>query len=317
VTGSICAGSNPRITAAVCAYNAAAFLPDCITSLMDQCIAHDEYEVLLIDNNSTDDTNAIIRAAQRRYGVRLRLFTEREQGLSAARNCALTHAKSPVVAYVDADAVADTGWLAAILACIDEFPRSAVVGGRIEVQWDSPKPRWWDDRLDEAMGRFSPRSDQGMLKYPGYPYGGNFAVRTEAARELGGFCRGLGRKGAKLMAGEEGELCLRLERQGWTIHYTPHALIHHRATADRLTRPYILRRAFHHGRAQYRLEANHDFESGLYASPVGLLRGVILNALRWNLKMPYFKYLFFRVGYHYERLAKKLWRRARADSDGP
>ena len=119
------------------------------------------------------------------------------------------------------------------------------------------------------------------------------------------------------MAGEEGELCLRLERQGWTIHYTPHALIHHRATADRLTRPYILQRAFHHGRAQYRIEANHDFESGLYASPVGLLRGVILNALRWDLKMPYFKYLFFRVGYHYERLAKKLRRHARADSGSP
>ena len=86
--------SRPRISVAVCAYNAAAFLPDCIASLMAKCIAPAEYEVLVIDNNSTDNTSAVIRAAQERYGARLKLLTEQEQGLSAARNCALNRAES-------------------------------------------------------------------------------------------------------------------------------------------------------------------------------------------------------------------------------
>ncbi len=295
----------PRISVVVCAYNAAAFLSDCIDSVMEQITPTDQYEVLLIDNNSEDNSRDVIRDLKEAYGSRLKVLTELRPGLSAARNRALAEADSQLIAFVDADAIVEPNWLSSLLAAFDAHPSAAVVGGRIEVQWDAPKPVWWDHRLDEAMGHFSPHDKHCVLLYPQFPYGGNFAVRADAVRAVGNFEVKLGRKGEKLLAGEEGELCLRLVKAKWEIHYTPAAVIHHRATAGRLTRRFILRRAFNHGRSQYLLESLHSFESGLYLSWPGMLWSFVRNGFRLNWNMPYFKFILFRVGYQYQRLRSR------------
>lgn len=137
------------------------------------------------------------------------------------------------------------------------------------------------------------------------PKWNHFAVRVGAVRAVGNFEVKLGRKGEKLLAGEEGELCLRLEEANWEIHYTPTAVIHHRATANRLTRRFILRRAFNHGRSQYLLESLHSFESGLYLPWSGILWSCVRNGLRLNWNLPYFKFLLFRVGYQYQRFQSR------------
>ena len=294
-----------RISVVVCAYNEAAFLRDCIDSVMDQITPADQYEVLLIDNNSNDGSGDVIRDLKEAYGSRLRLFTERQPGLSAARNRALAEADSPLIAFLDADAVVESDWLSGLLVAFAEHPSAAVVGGRIEVQWDAPKPRWWDNRLDEAMGYFSPHDKHCVLQFPRFPYGGNFAVRVGAVRAVGNFDVKLGPNGEQVLAGEEGELCMRLVEANWEIHYTPAAVIHHRATADRLTRRFVLRRAFYHGRSQYLLESLNNFESGRYLSWLGILWNCVRNGLRLNWNMPYFKFLLLRVGYQYERLHSK------------
>ena len=268
---------------------------------MAQTLPGDAYEVLVVDNNSTDETPNILRELKERCGHRLRVVSETQQGLSHARNRALADAAAPLVAFLDADSVAEERWLESMADVFDAHPRAGVVGGRIEVQWDAPKPRWWDDRLDEAMGRFSPSDRQTQLQYPRFPYGGNFAVRTAAIDEVGGFLTHLGRSGTGLLAGEEGELCLRMEQDGWEIHYTPAAPVHHRATRERLTRRFILRRAFNHGRSQYLMEARHGFESGLYLSRARVLSNLLANLVRMNWKLPYLKFICFRIGYHYQR----------------
>lgn len=297
--------TEPKISVAVCAHNAARFLPDVIRSLMSQTLPPEKYEVLLVNNASTDDSGAVIEKLSQEYGGRLRRIIEPRRGLSTARNRALADASAPLVAFIDADAVADENWLEVVLATFDAHPRAGVVGGRIEVLWEEDVPAWWDARLDEAMGKFSPSDEHLTLAYPQYPYGGNFAVRTAAIREVGGFEADLGRNGAKLLAGEEGELCWRMQQSNWEIHYDPGAIIHHRALADRLTRRYILRRAFNHGRSQNMLEGRHGFESGLYLSRTGLLWNLLTSAARLNWNMPYFKFIFFRMGYQYQRTISK------------
>lgn len=293
--------ADARITAAICAYNAAHHLADVVESVLAQTLPTDAYQVLVVNNNSTDETPNILRELRERFGHRLRVVSETQQGLSHARNRALAEAAAPLIAFLDADAVAEECWLESIADVFDAHPRAGVVGGRIEVQWDAPKPRWWDDRLDEAMGRFSPSDRQTQLRYPRFPYGGNFAVRSVAINEVGGFLPHLGRSGIGLLAGEEGELCLRMEQHGWEIHYTPAAPVHHRATRERLTRRFILRRAFNHGRSQYLMEARHGFESGLYLSRTRLLSNLLTNLIRMNWNLPYLKFICFRIGYHYQR----------------
>ncbi|MCH8853257.1 MAG: glycosyltransferase, partial [Planctomycetes bacterium] len=102
--------AGPRISAVVCAYNAAAFLRDCIDSIMDQITPAEQYEVLLIDNNSNDRSCDVIRDLKEAYGNRLKVLTELRPGLSAARNLALAEADSDLIAFVDADAIV-AAWL--------------------------------------------------------------------------------------------------------------------------------------------------------------------------------------------------------------
>ena len=293
---------SPVITAVICAHNEAGFLEDAVDSLMGQSLPAFEREVLVIDNASTDGSDAVLAKLGRRHGRRrLRTVREERLGLCHARNRALAEASAPLVALIDADAVADPRWLDAIVRTFARGPEIGAVGGPIRIRWDHPTPRWWTDRLAEALNEYRPAEQSVQLHYPRYPYGTNLAVRVDAAQAAGGFDPRLDRQGRHLLAGGDGELCLRLEKAGWTTWYEPQALVHHRTTANRLRRRYIFRSAFHHGRSQYLIEHRHGFESGRYLSWPGIA-GHLVSALgRGRLDLPCVKFILFRAGYHWQR----------------
>lgn len=295
-----------QITAAICAHNDAAVLRDAVASVMKQTLPGSNYEVLVIDNASTDGTGCVGADLQVIYGKRLKVYREQRLGLSHARNRALSEASAPIVAFIDADAVADPGWLEAMVEAFEHCDRAGVVGGPVRIQWDQPRPRWWDDRLGEALNAYRPGDEPMSLGYPRYPYGTNFALRADSAEAVGGFRAGLGRRGHDLTAGEESEICLRFQRAGWEIRFTPHAMVHHRTAADRLHRRYILRRAWNHGRSQFLVEFMHGFESGRYLSWAGILGRITTNLLRLRCDLPFAKFILFRVGYQYQRTLARL-----------
>lgn len=291
----------PRITVAICAWNEADVLADAVASVMNQSLPEHEYDVVVVDNRSTDGTGRILEELRGVYGRRFRSCREEQPGLSYARNRALVEAKAPLVAFIDADALAEPAWLAAIVESFADRERVGAVGGPVRIRWDRPRPHWWDDRLGEAMNEFQPHDKPRKLEYPHYPYGTNLAVRVSAVRDLGGFDAGLGRCGSNLCAGEDGELCLRLERAGWEVRFVPDALVHHRTIASRLRRRYILKRAFNHGRSQYIVESRHGFESGRYLTWPGIAGRLLSAVLRFRVDLPFLKFVLFRIGYHYQR----------------
>jgi len=296
-----------RITVAIPAHNEAAFLPDAVRSVMEQSLAREAYEVLVIDNASTDETVAVMALLLEEFAEdakagRLRLISEMRPGLSHARNRALAEARGEFLALLDADAVATPGWLGGLEKAFSRSEGIVAVGGAIYVRWDHPQPGWWDERLAEAFNYYDRGGEGHRLEYPRYPYGTNLALRVEAARKAGGFLEGLGRKGRQLLAGEDGEMCLRLEKGGGEVWYAPGALVYHRTTESRLTRGYILRRAFHHGRSQYLMERVHGFESGRYLGWSRIVGRIILTLLTFRCGMPFLKFITFRIGYHRERL---------------
>lgn len=298
-----------RITVAICAHNEAPYLADCVASVMRQTFVRlsPHYEVVVIDNRSTDSTPALLADLQRMYGGRLAVYCEERLGLSHARNRALREASAPLVAFLDADAVAEPDWLEGVLEAFSHSDRVGAVGGPVRVQWDHPRPRWWSAPLDEALNAFEPGDGSMRLSYPHYPYGTNFAVRVRAMERVrgvggeGGFAAALGRSGASLGAAEDGEVCLRLERAGWEIRLAPSAVVHHRTAPARLTRRYVLRRAFYHGRSQRLVEAMHDFESGRYLSWKRLASTLLARGLRGRFDLPFLKFILFRAGYQWQR----------------
>lgn len=268
---------------------------------MRQTLPERDYEVVVVDNASIDATGRVLWELQGRYGRRLRVCREQRTGLSHARNLALAVAGAPIVAFIDADAVADPGWHEGILAAFRQAGPVAVVGGPVRIPWDQPRPRWWSRRLDEALNAYEPGRHPMTLGYPRYPYGTNFALRVDAAGAVGGFATALGRCGRTLAAGEEGELCLRLAQAGWEIRFAPDVVVHHRTLPERLSRRYILRRAFHHGRSQSLIESMHGFKSGRYESWTKMLGMVTTKLLRLRCDLPFLKFVVFRVGYRYQR----------------
>ena len=291
----------PRLSVAVCAHEEARTVADTVESLLGQTVWPEAVEIILVDNGSRDGTLAVMGRMRNLDPARIRVVGEPRLGLSHARNRALEEARGEIVAFIDADAVADPAWMTALLVAFDADERIGVVGGPVEIRWDHPRPPWWDERLAEALNAWHPGDEAAPLSYPGYPYGTNFAVRAAAAVGCGGFAAALGRQGRRLLAGEEGELCLRMERAGWSVHYTPEAVVHHRTAASRLRRRYILRRALQHGRSQRMLETMHGIDSGRYLSWPGIVARLLRQGIRLDLDLPFLKFILFRIGYQYQR----------------
>ena len=203
--------------------------------------------LLVVDHNP--ELAARARAcwpAGDRPGVTV-LESDEPPGLSGARNCGLRHATQPVAAFLDDDACARPGWLAALTA---PYADEAVVatGGGVHPVWPGRRPSWLPPTFDWVVGC----SYLGLPESVGEvrnPIGANMSMRTELARRAGGFDGSVGRVGTRPRGCEETELAIRLTagRAGAVVLHVPRAEVDHHVSADRVRPGYYLRRCWHEG----------------------------------------------------------------------
>jgi len=245
-----------RISAVVCTHDRIGYLERAIESLLKQSLSADAYEVLVIDNASTDGT-ALFLAAQR--SPRLRCFYEGEPGLSRARNRGLEEARGEFVAYLDDDAIARRDWLERIVARFDrgaggaegadgadgEGSRSEVacLGGRTLPVWEAPRPSWLSDEALGALAMVDWRPHAGFLSDGEFLVGANMAFRTGVLREAGGFPEHLGRIEKSLLSGEESHVIECLKERGYVPFYDPTVVVDHHVQRERVDRGWFLERA--------------------------------------------------------------------------
>ncbi len=203
----------PKVSVVVCAYNAADTLDDCLVALGQ--LNYPDVEVVLVNDGSRDGTEAI---ARRHPWVRL--VTTPNNGLSAARNVGLSAATGEIVAYTDADVRVDPDWLTYL---VQPFITSEVVavGGPNVVPADDP---WIAQCVARAPG--GPTQVLFDDRIAEHVPGCNLAVRREALLAIGGF------NPIFLRAGDDVDVCWRLQGAGGTIGFAPAALVwhHHRAS---------------------------------------------------------------------------------------
>jgi glycosyltransferase involved in cell wall biosynthesis len=240
--------SDPIITAVVCTHNRAAFLGKCVRSLLKQTLSRELYEILIVDNGSTDNTREVIAEFAGEPGVRS--VFEPVLGLSRARNRGWQEARGEFVGYIDDDATADEKWLeSALWSFKNADPKPEWVGGPIDLEWETSAPEWINDELSVPLGKLYWGDQPCWLTSQQRLGGGNSFFKKAVFEEIGGFDETLGRKPGGLLSGEETELQERFRDRGKGLYYHPGVNIRHFVSAERCRPAWFYRRYYWGGRS--------------------------------------------------------------------
>lgn len=229
----------------ICSYNRADYLDDTLASLLKGELNY-PFELLIVDNNSEDETPEIVKKYQESVNKDdkpVRYIKETKQGLSHARNRGIEEATTPYVVFLDDDIRATESLIPAWVTFFDEYPNAIAAGGKINVQFDTPRPPWMSHFLLPLLGHHDLGSSFKTYPENKYPFGGNMGFKKEIFESVGLFDTALGRKGKSLNAGEEKELFRRIRENHDDIYYLPDAFLYHRVDAQRLTKDYIKKQA--------------------------------------------------------------------------
>jgi len=233
------------ITVAICTYNNALSLDITLSSLCKLVIATDlEYEILIIDNNCTDNTPEITKKYESIL-PNLRVVYEQKQGLSNARNCALMQAKGEIVSFIDDDVEVDPYWLGAVAEAFKKY-NATLVGGKSYLIYPDKKPAWLTEKLETYLSRID-YGCETLVNTDKELFGLNFSVLKQSALQIGGFDTNLGRIGKKLLSGEEIKLQYLIRKNNEVVIYEPKAVVGHIVPRQRLTKKWFLSRAYYAG----------------------------------------------------------------------
>lgn len=254
--------SVPVVSVVVCTRNRSAALRGALESLLEVQYDPALWEMVIIDNASTDDTAEIARSVAAANPARVRVLVEPTIGLSAARNAGIAAAAAEIIAFIDDDAYPEPGWLSAV---VEGFSRPEVmcVGGPVAPLLEGELPSWFRGRFLPYLTVWDPGPEPVELRYNEYPRGANIAYRRSGIELVGGFSEHLGRKGSSLLSCEEIELCLRLERAGFITLYVPGARVRHLTPVGRMTPEWLAARFEAQGRSEAIVNWMHGGWRGL------------------------------------------------------
>ncbi|MEM1241879.1 MAG: glycosyltransferase [Cyanobacteria bacterium P01_H01_bin.26] len=270
--------TTPEISAVICTYNRADRLALALDGLQTQTLSQARFEIVVIDNASTDDTQSVCAT----YGQRLPHLVyhyEPVQGLSTARNTGLRVAKGRYIAYLDDDAIPCARWLEEVLSAFTTVdPQPAAVGGPIYPIWELDPPCWMHYYVQGYFTILDHGGQADWFPKGEYPYGANMSYRRDVLLAHSGFSEELGRDGKSLLSDEERLLNLTIEADGGRFYYVPAASVQHWIPKERISRSWLLKRCYWQGRSG----AVVDNTLGVPA-PQQWLKGLrgICNGKRW------------------------------------
>lgn len=240
------------LTAIICTYNREKYIKPLLESIAANDLPKSEYEILLVDNNCTDNTRAVCEAFfEAHMDVQFRYVVEPEQGLSAARNKGIKEAKGDIIVYVDDDALVDAWYLRTITEYMAAHPEIDAVGGAIIPLYETSEPQWMTRYTKELLCGYLYLGDT-IRTFPGdrYPGGGNAAYRAKVFEQVGLFNTALGRKGNGLMGSEEKDIFDKMKAQGMRFMYLPKMILHHIIPQKKLERDYFDRLTLQIGQSE-------------------------------------------------------------------
>jgi glucosyl-dolichyl phosphate glucuronosyltransferase len=252
-----------KFSVVIATYNRATDLEQTLQSLARLRPARD-WEVIVVDNNSSDGTRAIVEQAASSFPAPLRCIFEREQGRSPALNAGIRIANGDVIATTDDDVCVPMDWLDRAAEGLTRL-QCDYVGGRVLPIWGAPRPAWLSTRGGKqwaviALLDYGPQPIEFGARVP---LGVNMAFRRDAFARAGLFDPQTGRKAGTLLGQEVREWCIRARAAGLRGFYIPEMVVAHKVPASRLTKRYFRRWFYWRGISRARLyeKSGLDMES--------------------------------------------------------
>jgi glucosyl-dolichyl phosphate glucuronosyltransferase len=274
-----------KISVILCTYNRSAYLSNALASLAASTLPEStDWEVLVVDNNSSDQTREVIERFCVRYPNRFRYLRETRQGKSHALNLGIKEASGGVLAFTDDDVVVDSDWLHNLTQAIDG-KLVAGAGGKILPERKFESPKWLPTRGKYPLAPlafFDPAQPAGPLTDT--PFGANMAFHRRMFEEHGGFRTDLGPKpgAGSPEKSEDSEFGHRLLNAGECLRYEPSAVVYHVVPESRLTKEYFLAWWFDKARADVRAFGRPQSARWRVAGvPLHLFRRLTACTLRW------------------------------------
>jgi glucosyl-dolichyl phosphate glucuronosyltransferase len=275
-----------QITVILCTYNRCQSLAEALQSLAVQKMPDGiEWEVLVVDNNSTDRTRESVESACTRHLGKFRYLFEPQQGKSHALNSGIREAHGNVLAFVDDDVTVETCWLANLTRPLRDG-EWAGSGGRVVLNWTAEPPRWMLLKGPHAMHGVLAAYDRGAeagacTGADDVPLGTNMAFQKAMFEKYGGFRTDLGPTTGSQIRSEDTEFGRRLISAGERICYEPSAVVYHPVPDERVRKEYFLAWWFDNGRAMVR-EYGIPAEARCYRGvPRYFIRSIATRALQW------------------------------------
>lgn len=245
----------PSVTFVICTYNRANYVNQALDSLLSEeqlNSTEQPFELLVVDNNSSDATREVVKRYQEQFnskGQPIRYVKETEQGISFARNRGIQETDTPYIVFLDDDISATENFISTWISFFENNPNVSLAGGKIHVKFDDPKPTWMSYFLLPLFGRHD--LGKSRKKYPDrkFPFAGNMGVKKSVLNDIGHFDTKYGQRGEKLdIKGEEKELAHRISTVSDAAHYLPDAFVYHHVDKSRLTVKYLKKHAIGIGR---------------------------------------------------------------------
>jgi len=247
-------GQKMKITVVLCTYNRSESLSKALSSVANSTLPESaEWEVLVVDNNSSDQTHKVAGEFCRQYPSRFRYIFEPHQGKSYALNTAIREARGEVLAFMDDDVTVEQTWLQNLTSGL-EGEEWIGAGGRILPARTFPQPQWLPLQGPYNMGGMLALFDLGEIagRLDTAPFGTNMAFRKEVFQKYGGFRTDLGPCPGSEIRNEDTEFGRRLLAAGERLRYEPSAVVYHAVPDKRLKKEYFLAFWFDCGRATIR-----------------------------------------------------------------
>lgn len=237
----------PELSIIICTHNRANLLSSVLNSMVKQNCSKEDFEVIIIDNASNDNTKAIIESFKSSL-QNLQYIYEPSIGLSFARNAGLKAAIGQYVAFLDDDAKPCEEWAASLIYDFENLtPRPVCIAGKVIPLWEAEKPKWYPSRFESLLGLLDFGNESYFLGSNQAPIGANMAFIREVLVQMNGFSSDLGRKGKNLLSNEEIQLFIMMHKKGYPIYYEPKACVEHLMQKERLTKKWLIRRLYWQG----------------------------------------------------------------------